>query len=232
MAVLADSPVIATGLSKLVRRTGIFDVVAATTVLEDVTDLVARDEVGVIVVSGSTPTMDLSLAVIRDTVEATGRAVGTVGILPAAGRVLRERVVGSSSVVTAEDGVQDLMRALFEARDHCRRPARATARIHRPEFARTPQESGRAALTPREIEVLQGLADGLSPQVIAVQLNVSVHTLRTHVQRVLPKLGVHTRLRAIAVALDEGIVEQRRTTQLAARYAASPQGPRSASTAG
>jgi two-component system, NarL family, response regulator DevR len=61
-------------------------------------------------------------------------------------------------------------------------------------------------LTPREVEVLQLLADGLPSDRIADELDLSKHTLRTHVQNILTKLGVHSKLEAIVVAIRFGTV--------------------------
>jgi len=56
-------------------------------------------------------------------------------------------------------------------------------------------------LTLREREVLRLLAEGLGTQEIADQLFVSSTTTRNHVQHILSKLGVHSRLEAVALAL-------------------------------
>lgn len=61
-------------------------------------------------------------------------------------------------------------------------------------------------LTPRELQILQLLADGKSPDDIATQLDVSRNTLRTHIQNVLMKLGVHSKLDAIVAAIRHGRV--------------------------
>jgi DNA-binding NarL/FixJ family response regulator len=50
-----------------------------------------------------------------------------------------------------------------------------------------------ALLTPRELEVLRLMSDGLSDREIAERLNVGWGTVRTHSQRVLQKLHVHKR---------------------------------------
>lgn len=55
-------------------------------------------------------------------------------------------------------------------------------------------------LTPREHEVLQMLADGLSQNEIAAKLVISPKTVGTHLQRVLSKLEVHSRAQAVAIA--------------------------------
>jgi DNA-binding NarL/FixJ family response regulator len=59
-------------------------------------------------------------------------------------------------------------------------------------------------LTPRESEVLGLLADGLSANQIAGELVISPKTVATHVQRILRKLGVHSRTQAVALAYESG----------------------------
>jgi DNA-binding NarL/FixJ family response regulator len=61
-------------------------------------------------------------------------------------------------------------------------------------------------LTPRETEILQRMADGLSQDEIATILGISRHTLRTHVQNILTKLRVRSRLEALAEAVRYGRV--------------------------
>ena len=61
-------------------------------------------------------------------------------------------------------------------------------------------------LTAREIEILQLTADGLSMDAVAARLAISPHTIRTHMQNVLTKLGVHSKLEAITFAIRTGKV--------------------------
>jgi DNA-binding NarL/FixJ family response regulator len=61
-------------------------------------------------------------------------------------------------------------------------------------------------LTPRELQILQRMADGVPPETIAEELGMSRHTLRTHTQNVLTKLGVHSKLDAIVAAIRYGKV--------------------------
>jgi DNA-binding NarL/FixJ family response regulator len=63
-----------------------------------------------------------------------------------------------------------------------------------------------ARLTPREREVLQSLAAGLSDYEIAHQLHVSHETVRTHMVNVLHKLEVDSRLKALVFAVKHGLV--------------------------
>jgi len=59
-------------------------------------------------------------------------------------------------------------------------------------------------LTPRETEILQAMADGLTPEQISEQLGMSRHTLRTHTQNILTRLGVHSKTDAVVAAIRFG----------------------------
>jgi len=61
-------------------------------------------------------------------------------------------------------------------------------------------------LTPRELQILQLLAESKTPDEIATELAVSRNTLRTHIQNILMKLGVHSKLDAIVAAIRLGRV--------------------------
>ena len=61
-------------------------------------------------------------------------------------------------------------------------------------------------LTPREREVLQGLAAGLTDKEIAQRLYISTETARTHMVNILAKLGVASRLQALVFAVRHGLV--------------------------
>ena len=62
------------------------------------------------------------------------------------------------------------------------------------------------ALTPRELEILQAVARGLSNRDIGRQLHVSEATVKTHLLRIFGKLGVDDRTAAVTVALERGII--------------------------
>ena len=61
-------------------------------------------------------------------------------------------------------------------------------------------------LTAREMEILQLLAQGMRNDDIARALHLSIRTVQTHVQNILNKLAVHSRLEAVAFAARAGIV--------------------------
>lgn len=62
------------------------------------------------------------------------------------------------------------------------------------------------ALTPRELEVIALLAEGLPNKLIASDLGISEHTVKFHVNAILNKLGVHSRTEAVTRAARSGLI--------------------------
>jgi DNA-binding NarL/FixJ family response regulator len=104
-----------------------------------------------------------------------------------------DRLVDAVRVVAAGDALlaPTVTRKLIE--DYLRRP-------------RPDERSKLAELTDRELEVLRLLAAGLSNRELAHHLFVSEATVKTHVNRVLAKLGVRDRVQAVICAYESGLV--------------------------
>ena len=82
------------------------------------------------------------------------------------------------------------------------------------EFAATPPAApappGLEELTPREVEVFHLVAQGKCNAEIAAELIIAETTVKTHVARMMMKLGVHDRVQAVVLAYELGVVAPRR----------------------
>ncbi len=70
----------------------------------------------------------------------------------------------------------------------------------------TPKSPGPAAATDRELEVMELIAEGHDTDQIAAALDISPHTVRTHIQHVISRLGVNSRAAAVVRLTDEGLI--------------------------
>jgi DNA-binding NarL/FixJ family response regulator len=108
---------------------------------------------------------------------------------PAADLVHAVRVVAAGEALLAPTVTRRLI-AEFAARPHTDRPRPTTLN----------------SLTPRETEVLRLIARGRSNQEIAVDLVVAEQTVKTHIGRILAKLGLRDRAQAVVLAYESGLV--------------------------
>jgi putative two-component system response regulator len=75
------------------------------------------------------------------------------------------------------------------------------------ERSRSPRVTAGVDLTAREMEVLARLGEGLSNEAIAELLSLSLHTVRNHVQKIITKMGAHSKLEAVTKGLRMGIIK-------------------------
>ena len=140
-------------------------------------------------------------------------------------RRLREQFGSALPIIfvsgTRTDALDSVAGLLLGADDYITKPfdtgefvARVRRCIERAGAATNGAASGNGlmeqvnGLTPRELEVLQLLVDGLGTKAIAGRLVISDKTVATHVQRIMTKLGVHSRGAAIAHAHRGGLVAE------------------------
>ena len=81
---------------------------------------------------------------------------------------------------------------------------RASGLREAPGFA-APEPTGRPLLTPREVEVLAAVGQGLSNKAIARRLGISAHTVKYHLEAVFTKLDVNSRAEAVTRGLRLGV---------------------------
>jgi DNA-binding NarL/FixJ family response regulator len=121
-----------------------------------------------------------------------------------------ERIVvalraGASAWVRKDESLEHLLRVVrCVARGETHLPAAQTGAVlrilMRAQDRRQQDDTLLAALTPREREVLACLASGAKRDDVAKQLYLSANTVRTHLQNLMAKLGVHSSLEAVALS--------------------------------
>ena len=100
----------------------------------------------------------------------------------------RAVLAGASAVAHKSEGIDRIVEVL--------------ERVGRGQVA-TPAQPPK--LTPRELQVLEGIARGEATAALACRLGMRYSTARTHIRNVLVKLGVHSKLEAVAVAVERGL---------------------------
>ena len=148
---------------------------------------------------------------VRDVSPAT-HIVHLAGLEDDVERVTEALRSGVRGWVAKNGSMRDLLAAVRGSRQHeTRIPAKLLTHV----FGRmAPSQPGPLdALTSRQREILQGLVDGLSRAAIAERLFLSRNTVRTHIQNLLHRLGVHSTLEAVAVARTAGMRAQQLSPQ-------------------
>ena len=74
------------------------------------------------------------------------------------------------------------------------------------EFTRDERQVERLGITPRELEILQLIAEGLSNKEIAERVHVSENTVKTHSARVFAKLGARRRTQAVQLGKESRLI--------------------------
>lgn len=126
-------------------------------------------------------------------------------------------------VLTTYDGDEDIYRSLQagaqgyllkdmffeELEDAIRRVHAGARRIPAQVAERLAERMGSSDLTGREIEVLEQIVAGNTNKAIAIRLNISEATVKSHINSILSKLGVSDRTQAATTALQRGLVHLR-----------------------
>lgn len=102
-------------------------------------------------------------------------------------------LVGADDYASESMDTDEFLARVRRLVDRTRRSPNATADLRR-----------LSALTEREHQVLALLTDGRSQKQVATELGISVKTAGSHVQNLLSKLGLHTRVEAVALAVRAG----------------------------
>ena len=211
---IADAHRIFAGaLESLLRRSG-HDVVDCVAALDAVINVVARQQPDACV-------LDAGLAgncqpgELREAMAGSARTAFVVlADSPESASFVGALAAGVHGAALKTDDFAEVLRVLTGAAGRMARlTTGGTVLSLSAQAAHRPVRCGRRypaldhLLTPREREVLARLVDGESTASMARSMGVRLSTTRTHIDSVLIKLGVHSRLEAVAHAVREGMID-------------------------
>jgi DNA-binding NarL/FixJ family response regulator len=203
--IVEDHAMVAQALADALVATGSMHVLGTVTTTADALTLISVYQPQVVVLDLRLGDCDDSTAVIADMLTISPQS--KILILSAWGddwSVSRAVEAGCHGYLLKEQGLDDLVEGI-------RSVARGEATFAPAVLSRVlkllrPGTVSAEALTTRENEVLRRLADGLTTEQIAADLYVSVNTVRNHVNNIIRKLNVHSRLEAVSYALRKGLI--------------------------
>ncbi|WP_327367892.1 helix-turn-helix transcriptional regulator [Streptomyces sp. NBC_01217] len=153
-------------------------------------------------------------AIVRIRRERPQVAVVVLGPVPSPRGIAAAFAAGAAGYVRHDERMEGVERAMVKARAG---EAAVAPQLLQGAFAEllnpaaAPDDEGQRLLqmlTPREVEVLVRVAEGEDTRLIAAGMRIASSTARTHVQRVLMKLGVGSRLEAAALAARTGLLDR------------------------
>ena len=205
VVIVDDHEVLAASLAQVLDHEPDLDVIGSAGTLEKARVLLATESPDVVLLDHRLPDGD-GVEAIPDLLALCPGASIVVLTATTADHVLVAAIEGGASgFISKTRGLDEVTSAVRAAAagESVISPemlARLLPRLHRREA------EPRDKLTEREREVLQLLAEGLSNAAIAERLFVSVHTVRNHVANLSTKLGAHSKLEALSIAVREGLL--------------------------
>jgi DNA-binding NarL/FixJ family response regulator len=205
--VIDDQRMVADGLVRVLSaQPGIEDVRSAHSIAE-AREVVASFAPSVVVLDWTLPDGDGTSAIPALRALRPDCRVLVLADLAEAGAVTSALSAGCDGFVTRDRGLDEVVQAVdgVGRGESVLSPATAAvlARDHR---GRADQREA-PVLSARELQIVAGLARGLTNRAIADELFLSVHTVRNHVQRICRRLGATSRLEVVVIAAREGLVD-------------------------
>ena len=194
-----DHRVMLEGLALLIGRQADMEVVGSATNGEQAIDLVARMKPDVTLMDLQLPGVS-GLDAIRKIRQADPHArIVVLTMYQGDEDIYRALEAGAATYLLKDALSEDLVRVIREVHTGGRP---LTADVEAALAGRRKQPP----LTPREVEVVRLIAEGMRNKEIAVTLGISEQTAKVHVKNILAKLGVSDRAAVIPVALRRGII--------------------------
>jgi DNA-binding NarL/FixJ family response regulator len=197
--VVADQALVAARLETVVREIASARVVIVTA--RELTSLAAEPGPAIVILAMAAPSIARTLAMLRG----IGRTLPTIVLtsMPHEAWTARARRDGVRAVLRLDATAEELTAAIAATRAGllALHPDAVGAAAPTAATAVAPM-----ALTPREHDVLEMMAEGMSNRAIALRLKISRHTVKFHVASVLTKLGARSRTEAVTAGVRQGLI--------------------------
>ncbi|MGN6686154.1 MAG: response regulator [Actinomycetales bacterium] len=210
VAIADDQPLVRSGLRMILESEPDLEVVAEASHGQEAVAVVIEQRPDVLLLDVQMPGVDGLAAMEQLTALDTDTRVLMLTTFDLDEYVYRAMRAGAAGFLLKDMAGEDIVAAVRQAArgaDALLAPALTRRLVDR--FARDRSPSPPAALdrlTSRELEVLRLIAQGLSNAEIAAELYIGETTVKTHVARVLMKLGLRDRVQAVVVAYESGVV--------------------------
>lgn len=203
--IVEDHVVVGEALAETLSATPTIRIVGTARGLQEAVEMAARLDPDVVLMDVWLPDGDGAAGTARVLEVAPDAQV--VVLTAATGMDVLARAVeaGASGFLSKAGGLREVVEAVRQVHDGVVLFSPATlADVAR--YLRSRQTAPGQRLTDRELEVLELLAAGTSTDDIAATLVVSIHTARNHIRNLCAKLGAHSKLEAVAIALRAGVI--------------------------
>ncbi|MDQ1171910.1 DNA-binding NarL/FixJ family response regulator [Microbacterium testaceum] len=203
VVVADDHPIVRAGLVGLLDAADGIDVVGAASDGVEVVDLVEKERPDVVLMDMRMPRRDgdEATAMLRESVPATRVIVLTT--YESDDVIMRAIAAGASGYLLKAAPEAELIAGIRAVAAGEVALAPSVARVLVGQAGRAPKVP---TLTPREVEVLSHVAEGLSNREIGVRLHLGEATVKTHLLKAFAKLDVADRTRAVTRAMELGIL--------------------------
>ncbi|MDQ3756696.1 MAG: response regulator transcription factor [Actinomycetota bacterium] len=204
--VVDDHEMVAQGVVRLLADVPDFELLGVATSVRAALERARAEQPDVVVMDYQLPDGDGVAATVRIRQERPETVVLLLTGSDDDDLLVRAIEAGCAGFLTKQKAVTDLVSAIrvVAAGDAWIPPELIAGLL--PRLHKTQKGIG-SDLTPRELDVLRLAAEGLSNARIGESLDVSVNTVRNHMQSAIGKLGAHSKLEAVSVAVREGIID-------------------------
>jgi DNA-binding NarL/FixJ family response regulator len=209
VAIADDHAILREGVKLLLEADADIDVIGQASNGLEAVRLAAEEKPDVMLMDIQMPGVDGIEATERVRRQAPTTKVLVLSQIDNEEYLVRVLQAGAMGYVLKQNASEELVAAVHTVhKGHVYMTPYMASRFVQMHFRKEEEKKDRSKqLTPREQEVLKGIAEGLTNQQIADDLNVSIKTVQTHRGNIMEKLNLHDRVELVKYAIRAGLVQ-------------------------